>query len=742
MNWVEFTFSVVCGACLTLAVVHFFVWLNQRSQYANLMFSIAAASAAAVAILELGLLHVSSPEQYSSLLRWIHVAIAVFFPCIVGFIWFDLRAGCKWLAVLAVALRVVSLAVNFLSGENSAFIAVTELRTLQGWGIGSFPAPSGSANPLILFGQASTAVGLAFLATVAWETLRGTDVARKRRALVVCGSVALCVLAGVLMMDLLALGQLTIPLSLNLTIVPVVLVMGYLLGNDVLKASVLSREIVVSQMNLRYSEERMRVAMAAADVGLWTWNRQDDAFWFSAIGGRIAGVPDNTELSRDVVCKPVHPDDRDAVWPVGNSAFQQGVAYAFEYRCVLPNGRVRWVAARGGAERGHSQAPLLVRGVLVDITQRRESEQRLREIVDSAPVGMMVCGPDGLILLANLQAHRVFGYARSEMHGCRRDQLIPSGTPADAMSTLAGASEEPTGLAQLHELAGRRKDGTQVAIEVAFAAIYINEVEHVLLSVADISARKLMELENSQQRDELAHLSRVSLLGELSGSLAHELNQPLTAILSNAQAALRFLAHAPPNLAEVQESLAHIVESDKRASEVIRRLRAMLRKEQLDHEALAVNDVIHEVVKLMNSDLLVRKMGVSLDLAAGLPVIVGDRVQLQQVLLNLVINACDAMRDASAERCVRIRSRMVSGPAIEVSISDMGHGIPSDDLERIFSPFVTSKAEGIGLGLAICRTIIDAHRGKLWASNNDGAGATLHFTLPASSQAAVAAGDA
>jgi PAS domain S-box-containing protein len=732
MNWVELVFAAVSGACLALAVVHVFVWLHQRSQYANLLFSLAAVSAAAIAILEILLLHAATPEAYSSLLNLVQIAGAVFVPCIIAFVWLDLRAGWKWLAVLAILLRLASLGANFIGAENLVFLSVSALRTGEGWGMQPFPLPVGEPNPMIFLGQLSTLVGVAFLATVLFSILRGNDAARKRRALVICISVFLCVIMSVTMMKLLAIGQLPIPLSLNVTIVPMVLVMGYLLGSDVLRASILSRELTLSEARLRDSEERTRVAMTAADVGVWTWSAEKDAFWFSSIGGRIAGVAGNIEVPRAAVATTARPDDRGAAWSGLDAAVGSSDSYACEYRCLLPDGRVRWVAARGRAEREQAGGALLVRGVLVDITQRRESEERLRRIVQGAPVGMMVCGPDGLILLANPQTHQTFGYGPSELQGLEMDALLGSAVPAGVFPADAQADDAHRELAEAHEFAGRRKDGSTVSVEAAFSLVEINEAPHMLVSVSDISTRKRMELENAQQRDELAHLSRVSLLGELSGSLAHELNQPLAAVLSNAQAALRFLGHQPPNLDEVRDSLVHIVESDKRASEVIRRLRAMLRRERIDHQPLAMNEVVHEVLRLVHSDLLSRNVAVALDLQPDLPVMMGDRVQLQQVLLNLILNACDAMRELEASRVVSIRSGLVAGPAIEVAISDVGHGIAPDELERVFTPFVTSKAEGIGLGLAICRTLIEAHRGKLWASNNERGGATLQFTLPVS----------
>lgn len=249
----------------------------------------------------------------------------------------------------------------------------------------------------------------------------------------------------------------------------------------------------------------------------------------------------------------------------------------------------------------------------------------------------------------------------------------------------------------------------------------------------DISGRKQAEWEAQQQRQELAHLSRVTLLGELSGSLAHELNQPLTAILSNAQAALRFLGQDAPSLDEVRDILNDIVDEDKHASEVIRHLRLLLKKGEVEHQPLHVNDAIQEVLKLMRGDLLAHCIAVHVDLAPQLPAVNGDRVQIQQVLLNLLLNGCEAMTDnAIAERRFDIRSAL-SGETVKVSVGDGGRGIAAENLESIFKPFFTTKTQGIGLGLAVCRSIVAAHGGKLWAENNDGRGAVFHFTLPVAS---------
>jgi two-component system, LuxR family, sensor kinase FixL len=228
----------------------------------------------------------------------------------------------------------------------------------------------------------------------------------------------------------------------------------------------------------------------------------------------------------------------------------------------------------------------------------------------------------------------------------------------------------------------------------------------------------------------MAHLARVAMLGELSGSLAHELNQPLSAILSNAQAAQRLLARNPPELEKVTEILADIVKSDKRAGAVITRLRSLLKKEEAQHHPLDMNEVVQEVLALMNSDFLNRQVRVHAELAPELPAVTGDRVQLQQVLLNLFINGCDAMAGSRAQRGLMVRSESISGRNVRVSVSDRGTGIPPADLERIFDPFVTTKPQGLGLGLAVCRSIVAAHDGRLWATNNPDGGATLTIELP------------
>jgi C4-dicarboxylate-specific signal transduction histidine kinase len=239
-----------------------------------------------------------------------------------------------------------------------------------------------------------------------------------------------------------------------------------------------------------------------------------------------------------------------------------------------------------------------------------------------------------------------------------------------------------------------------------------------------------------EQRHELAHLSRVAVLGELSGTLAHELNQPLAAILANAQAAQQLLAATPPESTRAHEALDGIVEADLRARDIIQRLRAMLKRGETPVQRVDLNEVAREALALADGDLRAREVGVLAELAPGLPAVAGDRIQLQQVLLNLILNGCDAMGHVPrGERRLRVATKALNGTVV-LDVEDRGTGIPGSDIERIFEPFHSTKSQGLGLGLAICRTIVGSHGGRLWASNNPERGATLHLELPVSAERA------
>jgi C4-dicarboxylate-specific signal transduction histidine kinase len=268
--------------------------------------------------------------------------------------------------------------------------------------------------------------------------------------------------------------------------------------------------------------------------------------------------------------------------------------------------------------------------------------------------------------------------------------------------------------------------------------------ESVLVTVVDLSARKCAEEALNQAQAALAHVTRVTTLGELTASIAHEVNQPLAAIVNNASASLSFLSHEPMDV-ESCAALEDITSDAERASAVIERVRSMAKRSPTE-PAPAVADVVDDVVALAAAESARRRVAIRSEVAVDLPVVAGDRVQLQQVLLNLVVNAMDAMASVpESERLLEIRARRDvhdGRPAVSVSVRDHGVGLADADLDRLFDAFYSTKPHGMGMGLAISRSIIESHRGSLWAEANRGAGATFSFALPADSGSRPAVGSA
>jgi PAS domain S-box-containing protein len=366
-----------------------------------------------------------------------------------------------------------------------------------------------------------------------------------------------------------------------------------------------------------------------------------------------------------------------------------------------------------------------------------EREAKIRRLVDANIIGIFISSRKGEIVEANDALLKMMGYDREDIAAgkMRLTDLTPPEWGASAARALVGI--DTTGAVQPFEREYLRKDGSRVPVLIGSAA-FDEQQDHGVAFVLDLTERKRAEAEarESERRYreaqlELEHANRVATMGQLTSSIAHEVNQPIAAAVTYASAARRFLSAKPPNFDEVDEALSLIVKEGNRAGEVVGRVRALIKKAPARKDAVEINDAILEVIALTRTEAANHSVSVRTQLAEGLPRVQGDRVQLQQVLLNLIINAIEAMREVGEEERELLIGTRNEPDGVSVEVRDSGPGFASTALERVFDAFHTTKPGGLGLGLSICRSIIEAHNGRLWASPNAPRGAIFHFIAPA-----------
>lgn len=379
---------------------------------------------------------------------------------------------------------------------------------------------------------------------------------------------------------------------------------------------------------------------------------------------------------------------------------------------------------------------LLIATLLLHIRKRRierrlhETEDRYRNVVEAQTDLICRYLPDGTLTFVNDAYCRYLGRQRDELVGRPFVDFLRAPEREKALTYIRSLVSDPR--SESHVDQQERPDGSScwhrwIDHPIKHVAGHVVEIQSIGHDITDL---KLAEQEARQQREQVTHLTRVSVLGELSGALAHELHQPITAVLNNAQVAEDLLSRQPIDVAELKEILKDIVFEETRAGEVISRLRSMLKPGAGVVEKLDADAVASGVAKLVRTQLSERDVLLTHRSSPGLPPIVGDRVQLQQVLLNLLVNACDAMNgNAPADR-VLITAVERDGEFVRFSVTDNGAGLAPHVVDRLFEPFVTTKPDGLGLGLSICRSIVRAHGGRLTARNNAQRGATVEFTVP------------
>jgi len=487
-----------------------------------------------------------------------------------------------------------------------------------------------------------------------------------------------------------------------------------------------------AQEALRESEARFRAMADTAPVLIWMSGTDKLCTFFNRGWLDFTGRSLEQELGNGWA-EGVHREDLDRCLEIYITSFEKRRPFTMEYRLRRRDGEYRWILDSGGPRFAPDDTFLGYIGSCIDITEHKQAQDRFRLVVEASPNGIILVDSRGHIRLVNARAEKLFCYRREELLGKSIELLVPErfrgDAPADWASFAATGTARAMGADR--DLSARRKDGSEFPVELGISPIQTQEGMVVLCAVADITERKQAEAEARMHREELAHLSRVAIMGEMTGSLAHELNQPLTGIVNNSSAGRRFIAKRRADLRKLDSLFEAICEDGRRAGGIIRGIRCMVQKGNYVRSAVNLNDVIASVLRLVHSDALERHCALITEADPKLPLVQGDQVQLQQVLLNLIMNAFDAMGETPpAQRRVIIRSERISGGRVRVSVRDFGTGLSVENPERIFEHFFSTKQNGLGMGLAIVRSIITSHDGELAAVNAEGGGTCAYFSLP------------
>jgi PAS domain S-box-containing protein len=511
-----------------------------------------------------------------------------------------------------------------------------------------------------------------------------------------------------------------------------------------------------AEVALRRSEGYLAEAQRLTRTGSWAWNvaTRQSVYW-SQENYRLFGFdPEGGIPPDEAFYARIHPEDRDRVRrDVFLERPDEGSHFDVDFRIVFPEGAIKYVRSTGNPVRNPSGELIEYVGTSIDVTERKRVEeererllaseraafteavaaqQRFRDLVNSVEgIVWEADVPSCQFLFISKQAERVLGYPVERWlsePGFWQEHVHPEDREW-AVQFCQNATAEKRD----HEFEYRMiaADGSVVWLrDLITVVVEGDRVTRVRGVMVDLTNRKLAEDALRQAQADLAHVSRVTTMGELTVSLAHEVNQPIAAAVTNANTCLRWLASGTPNIEEARAAAMRIVKDGTRAGEIISRIRMLFTKGTAQHELIDVNEVIGEMIVLLRAETARHSISVRTELAADLPQVMGDRVQLQQVLMNLMINGVDAMQDADGTRELAIKSQRTENDEVTVSVIDTGVGLPTQQAEQIFNAFFTTKPNGTGMGLRISRSIIESHGGRLWADDNSPRGATFHFTLP------------
>lgn len=486
---------------------------------------------------------------------------------------------------------------------------------------------------------------------------------------------------------------------------------------------------------------RERLQHLIDDIDAVLWECEADTLQFTSISPRVEdllGYAVQRWLTEQRFwVKILHPDDREFALSYCLRHAKKGLDHEYEYRVKAADGREVWLRDIVRVVKNDEGRVTHLRGVFLDITAQKQAEQSLREseehfrhLVDSLPVLIWMSGTDRQSVFFNRQWLEFTGRSMDDELGEGWVQGVHPDDGERRQRVFNSAFDSRSAFSIEYRL--RRHDDEFCWIHdtgIPWFAANGNFAGYVG-SCVDVTERRMAEEQLRKQQQELAYVARVTTMGEMAAGLAHELNQPLSAIASYVEGLKIRAKTGRVEQATLVEVLDKVGASAERAGEIIRRLRKLIRKREASTDAVDVNEQVHEVVQFTERDAYHAETSVELDLAEELPKAAGDSIELQQVLVNLIRNGIEAMSDTDPiERALRIESIM-KDDEVQITVRDAGVGIAEEELQRLFDAFYTTKDDGLGMGLAISRSIIESHGGRIWASSSAQGGAEFHFSLP------------
>jgi len=484
---------------------------------------------------------------------------------------------------------------------------------------------------------------------------------------------------------------------------------------------------------LRRSEMYLAAAEQLSHTGSFGWKASTGEIYWSDETYRIFECEPTTKPTVQIVIDRTHPDDRMHLGQIIDRASVERSDFSAEHRLMMADGSVKYLRVVAHHASGEDPESVLFIGAVTDITESKRDEETLREqanLLNLTHDAIFVRDMNGVINYWNRGAEELYGWTAAQAEGKIARELLKTIFPIPRERIMAEllSSSRWEG-----ELVRTKRDGTEVIVTSRWSLQRDARGTPVaaLETDNDITERRRAEEERERLRQleaDLARINRVGMMGELAASLGHEIGQPIAAAAINARAGLRWLQREPPEIEEARQRVSRIVDDVERAAGIIERNRSLYRRGTPQRELIDLNEIIRQMVVMLHDSASRYSVSIRTYLDAALPTTTADRVQLQQVLMNLMLNGIEAMKDESGE--LSVTSKRTENGQLLISVSDSGIGLPGEEPERIFEAFFTTKPQGTGMGLSISRRIIESHDGRLWASPNMGRGATFQFALP------------